>query len=268
MTTQFYTEWTGIKNVGSTCYLNSVLQMMLAVNRKNDTDMAKVTTTPEYAIQYEKLRTAFNKTLEMSEGVTIKPSAFVKLWSKHFRLGIQHDAHEFFINLIEKCGFDFSKFKIKTIIKKENEEDSLTEWDAYHLLLSIKNSSDLQILINNYSQEVELEDATTKKDILLTAPNVLFIQVKRWNEDTLQRLSTNITLPDSLMLKVQDKDYKYKLKAYVHHFGASTDSGHYICDLNDDKNWIRVNDTIVVKREKDSKSNTAYILAYIKDESN
>ena len=32
---------------------------------------------------------------------------------------------------------------------KENEEESVTKWDAYHLLLSIKRSSDLQILINN-----------------------------------------------------------------------------------------------------------------------
>jgi len=264
MTTQFSNKWTGLKNVGNTCYLNSVLQMMLALRRNHKLDISKLTTVPEYAIQYEKLREAFNKTLEMKENVLIKPSAFVNLWSKHFKVGIQHDAHEFFINLIEKCGFDFSKFKIKTIVNKEDEESSITEWDAYHLLISIKQSSDLQILINNYSNEIELEDGSKKQDIILSAPEILFIQIKRWNSDTLQRLSTNITLPKELTLTVQDNEIKYKLMAFIHHYGVSTDSGHYICDLCSNDTWLRVNDQIVVEHNLESKSNTAYILAYVK----
>eukprot|EP01060_Flectonema_neradi_P014275 TRINITY_DN20980_c0_g1_i1.p1 TRINITY_DN20980_c0_g1~~TRINITY_DN20980_c0_g1_i1.p1 ORF type:complete len:566 (+),score=88.31 TRINITY_DN20980_c0_g1_i1:38-1735(+) len=60
----------------------------------------------------------------------------------------------------------------------------------------------------------------------------------------------------------------YSLRSVVHHYGASTSSGHYVTDfLGEDAVWYHANDSIISECSSPSKeSKTCYLLFYERDQ--
>lgn len=84
-------------NIGNTCYINSILQLFF--NFKNSKPLGNNKASLLFQKIIEIVQDSTNK-----ETFNPKPLLDYLNWNSKFRFGLQHDAHESFMYLIEKLG--------------------------------------------------------------------------------------------------------------------------------------------------------------------
>ena len=89
----------------------------------------------------------------------------------------------------------------------------------------------------------KLKQATSQK-FLISTPNILYIQLLRFDDFQGQKNETKITPENILVLPNEDK---YKLVCIGNHLGPFINNGHYQALIKIGTNWIKADDTNLTK---------------------
>jgi ubiquitin C-terminal hydrolase len=213
-----------LKNLGNTCFINSILQCFDHLNGFHAW-MDELTPTSVLVQEYNDLR----KLMRCNGGIS--PGRFVHAVYTQlpFQRGQQADAHEFLIYLLDalKCPL-FQGKQISCVDTTRLEEPFLT------LLLPVHST--LEACMNAYFNKEEVEwggKRVMKWYEVDTLPPILCLVLKRFT-NTNHKNNTMVDIP------LQYKDYE--LQCVCNHYGG-TNGGHYTatvytdiwCEFSDDQ---------------------------------
>ena len=275
----------GLINEGTTCYMNSLLQLLFMIKyfkkaifnmkiKKNSYQTSKI-----YSIQklfYEMMKKDRPKAVSTTHLIT----SFG--WNEE-QVRVQRDIQEFFIVLSEIIEKEISTLKEKNTFKylfegkvtskikcinvnfESSKEETFTD-----IQLPVKNCNNLIEAFNKYT-EVEVlngkeqyqtekygkQDA--KKDLLFSSlPKILVLQLNRFRyspeKNEMEKINDRFEFSNELNLEKYTLNYgniypEYECIGVVVHVGG-IDGGHYfsfIKHINDKKEsvWYKFNDSVV-----------------------
>ena len=276
-------KYIGLKNMSSTCYMNSILQQIFMIPMLRETLLS--IQNPDKKNVLFQLQLLFSA-LKVYESQYYDPTSFVLANKLNFYE--QMDADEYFGMLIDKIEND-----IKSIFVDEKENkykelfrvffgikalDELKFVDCGHkryneffynnIQLEVKGFNNLNNSLKNYFK-TEIMDGENKincegcnmkrtchkRQIFKSLPNILVVNLKRFEFDyntmLKSKLNNYFEFPFELDMKEyliedhQEINTKYELTGITIHFGFS-DYGHYY-DLikSPDGKWYKFNDNCV-----------------------
>lgn len=288
----------GFRNLGNTCYLNSVLQCLTYTPPLANFCLRNLHSSVckswdghcPFCLVEKRILRSLNSDIPHDAPVNIQRS--LELFAKHFRSGRQEDAHEFLRYLIEACndvcvklykarnsqGGKASKGEPDTIVKDifggvlqsqvkclscEAESNKMDE--IMDISLDILHASSLKEAFSRYFQSELLDGnnkyrcekckklSTARKQMsIFQAPNVLVIQLKRFEDSYGGKIDRSIIFEERLALSghmcrdSQDVRPEYTLFGTIVHSGYSQDSGHYYAYVKDaNSHWYCCNDAHV-----------------------
>ncbi|PIN12786.1 Ubiquitin-specific protease [Handroanthus impetiginosus] len=318
----------GLRNLGNTCYLNSVLQCLtytpplanfcLRFLHSSICDFgAGKEKKGECPFCILEKRIARSLSSEAASDAPLKINSCLRIYADHFRAGRQEDAHEFLRYVIDAChntclrlkklqqqqrgkngianGGDISGTG-ETVVKEifggalqsqvkclscgaeSNKVDEIMD-----ISLDILHSGSLREAMQKFFQPEVLDGnnkykcenckklvAARKQLSILQAPNVLVIQLKRFEGMFGGKVDKAIAFDETLVLsshmckRSQDQHPEYNLFGTIVHSGSSPDSGHYYAYIKDAiGRWYCCNDSNVsVSTLQDVLSEKAYILFF------
>ncbi|GER33619.1 ubiquitin carboxyl-terminal hydrolase [Striga asiatica] len=321
----------GLRNLGNTCYLNSVLQCLtytpplanfcLRFFHSSVCDSKKEKRECAFCILERRIALSLNS--EAVVDAPLKINRCLRIYAEHFRAGRQEDAHEFLRYVIDAChntclrlkklqqqqqrgktgaanGGDISG-STETVVKEifGGELQSQVKClscgaesnkidDIMDISLDILHSGSLKEALQKFFQPEVLDGnnkykcdscerlvAARKQMTILQAPNVLVIQLKRFEGLFGGKVDKPIAFDEALVLsshmckgsKVRDENIaevrqiciviffsfsesdqypEYGLFGTIVHSGFSPDSGHYYAYIKDATGrWFCCNDSYV-----------------------
>ncbi|BFU24980.1 ubiquitin carboxyl-terminal hydrolase domain containing protein [Entamoeba histolytica] len=274
----------GIRNLGSTCYLNSILQQLYGDVYFRNSMLLIDSIKPEQPF-LSSLRDLFIKLMRSS--IVIDPRTEVsEMRNKKYGIikpGVQRDACEMLMEILDSVSDELKGNLGINALKKSYLIEALTEirsCDCSHnqqrveehvvLPLEIKGlknlEESLEILTGTeyigdkqYKCEECHKQINIKKQMFLhQLPNTLIFQLKRFdfNLQTFQqeKINSRFLFPDYINLRpftfTKIKDEEYCLAGVIVHSGNCT-GGHYTSYIKDGSKWFLCNDeqVIEVKRE-------------------
>ncbi|KAL3046444.1 hypothetical protein OYC64_004445 [Pagothenia borchgrevinki] len=283
-------KYHGLENQGSTCYLNSVLQVLFMTKDFREAVEGYTSANPDSE--------HIDLQLESLFGDLKSYSAYTYKITK--KLGIknvyeQQDAAEYFEKILAKTSDDASKIFHGQLTHKTTCSSCGTEIDAagpfWNLTLALEDSYSQNYSVVNgiekYFRESSLNgenrmycekcddksDATTKC-VINHHPEVLMLLLKRFEFDyySMRYVKINCTVDVPCTLQIPENQ-PYELYAVVEHSGDLR-SGHYIATIKseDDGRWHSFNDSCVTllhsqpfQSDTFQKSSSAYLLFYRKE---
>lgn len=317
----------GLKNLGNSCYLNSVLQCLtytpplanFCLNNLHSSS-CDVTSEPDkkrdcpFCILEKRIVRSLSIDLTLDSPAKIVNC--LRIFAEHFKCGRQEDAHEFLRYVIDAChntclrlkklqqqrvrkninGSVGESFGGNTIVKEifggslqsqvkclscgteSNKVD-----DIMDICLEISNCSSVKDAMKRFF-EAEILDgnnkykcerckklvAAKKQMSILQAPNVLVVQLKRFEGIFGGKIDRVVAFEEILVLSSfmckasQDPHPEYSLFATIVHSGFSPESGHYYAYIKDAMNrWYCCNDSYVtLSTLQEVLSEKAYILFF------
>ncbi|KAK5624018.1 hypothetical protein CRENBAI_019893 [Crenichthys baileyi] len=254
-------EYHGLRNQGSTCYLNSVLQVLFMTEDFKEA-VGRCPNDCGYPIDHQ-LNTLFENLKERT-GETYKVTQ---------KLGIdkvneQRDAAEYLEKILTLASDEASKiFKgqlVNRTVCGDCDEETDEEKPFWNLPLPLRHSSDENYSVREAIQEFFKDSHFTKdnqlycetcqgkrdatiKCIVNNHPEVLILLLKRFEFNYYQMSYVKNTRVVDVPWTVQiPENQTYELYAFVEHFG-SLKSGHYTATIKsqDEDRWYNFNDSFV-----------------------
>ncbi|KAJ4981850.1 hypothetical protein NE237_032687 [Protea cynaroides] len=303
----------GLKNLGNTCYLNSVLQCLtytppLANFCLKHQHSALCDSTSEADRKRDcpfcilEKRIVRSLSIDLPLDAPSKIQSCLKIFAEHFRFGRQEDAHEFLRYVIDACHNTCLRLKKlqqqqrqcrkadescngissfgggDTIVKEifggalqsqvkclscgaeSNKTDDFMDicldlFQCYSLKEAMQRFFQPELLdgSNKYKCEKCKKLVVARKQMsILKAPNILVIQLKRFEGINGGKIDRPIAFEDVLVLSShmckasQDQCPEYNLFGTIVHSGYSQDSGHYYAYIKDAiGRWYCCNDSQV-----------------------
>lgn len=274
-----------LKNIGNTCYANSLIQALM-----NSTNVTNYLTEIHKELERHQLPEAIKdsplcylykifiiKSTAKQRDVLIEPKDFLESVIKQvpdFKIGIQHDSHEFFVYLLSSFDETIQKINSQYNTKFHSFSDlfiyhsitsqqclmcgniSKTEEDFNCFYLSIKERNSLNSRLKQSQQPEYLQGegkrfcnkCKIKQEMKIQCkytkiPPVVVFQLQRFefNRETckMTKLHQHIPFPSAIDLNSKH----YELKSVVVHIGASLSSGHFIAVLFIHEKWILASDS-------------------------
>ncbi len=278
----------GLVNDSSVCYLNSLLQCLMANDKfnkqlkkipENNVINAYITLLNGINFHFKRIQKPFKVNPTGIKSVLFENSNLIK--------GRQEDADETLVLLLDKIGNENNKYfksSIRTYMKCfACQHNSFKDEELYQIYLDISHErSTVYNCLNNYIKPEELvgykcdncgDKSETKKALLPInfGDNIVFVikqYQKSYRRIPLQTLE-EIDLGDYLFdesNKKQNISRKYHLVGAILHLGG-TGGGHYqsICkktnDLSESK-WYLFDDEHFEQLDDLEQINNAYMLFY------
>ncbi|XP_057465459.1 ubiquitin carboxyl-terminal hydrolase 25-like [Actinidia eriantha] len=291
----------GLKNLGNSCYLNSVLQCLtytpplanFCLNHHHSSSCdyaAEPERKRDCAFCILEKRIARSLSSDLALDTPSKMNSCLRIFAEHFRFGRQEDAHEFLRYVIDACHntcLRLKKLRRKgggegfgggTVVKEifggalqsqvkclscgaeSNKVDEIMDisLDVLHnssLRESLQKFFHAEVLDGNNKYKCENCKklvAARKQMSLLQAPNILVIQLKRFEGIFGGKIDKTIAFEEVLVLSnymckaSQDAHPQYNLFGTIVHSGFSPDSGHYYAYIKDAMGrWYCCNDSFV-----------------------
>lgn len=247
----------GIKNFGSTCYINSTLHLLFSIEKFKQSLIQKEALNDELSsIQY-----MFQK-LEYSILNPINSRRIISnflMFEENINPVQQMDATEFLNHLFDKLSKEnldsFFKIGLRRSISCclchnlniKNEESYLLQLEvigntSLHDCLNKYIDKEMMIQENKYYCEhcQSLQDAEKSVEFS-SLPENLFIAFTRFQYDPNKRKMVTINNECLFYNKLKLNQKKYRLKGIVIHIG-NEEGGHYIALVNNKGTWLRFND--------------------------
>ena len=271
----------GLKNLGCTCYMNSLLQVFYNINLFRECLLKCKCKAENKNSLYEVQKIFFN--LKYLRNGYYTPESFVNNYDDEILNPHQQmDVDEFFSNLLDKLENRIKNTDNENLIKyffQGKLNDSLTfQEGCEHHRTNVTNFYSIQLQVMNKKNIYESLDTLTEGELMNgdncifcpqcnkkfpalksqsfnKLPRILMFVLKRFefNFDTMAKIKINdlyeFPLDLDMSKYIQNNDNnKYRLKSVVVHMGHS-EGGHYYAYIKDEKSnvWHQFNDTSVTK---------------------
>ena len=294
---EFHTfAYKGLKNLGNTCYFNSVLQAIfhcpafteaignlppeaISIDVINHLQLLLREITTTNALPYitpTKCLTAIsNIPMCQQAGMSVN--------------GTQQDASELLTHLLEYFEENYKSlsdiFEGKLVSTQTCQQCSYSRsknqpFKQYSLQMDIPLSHEIQTrglykLMDYYHQgeillgykcgQCDSQNSTVKKLSISILPKILVIHLSRFCG--VMKIKDFVTFPANLTIKnivdESETQTKYSINAIVVHKGISISVGHYICYFRADQKWWKADDHIVTEVTWPTvKKKKSYLLFY------
>ena len=241
----------GLDNLGNTCYMNSVVQLLRYIKPVVQ-NLVKVVPKDEGLRHFVDL--LYQGSTPQKFAACLKGFGFDPIY--------QHDAHEFLLTMLDKL---YERIDVKnpfegqctTILTCKNGHTS-TRVDPF-VCLSINGGIEDGILGLMEPEEVECkcekcDETTMTKTLDLKPSDVVCIHYKRFNID--KKLRYNVPILHAWN--------GYQLVGVCNHVGV-LHGGHYTASVRSDNGWLLMNDDYVKKIDGLPKeSRVPYIMVYVR----
>jgi len=276
------TPYAGMVNLGSTCYLNSIMQTLFHI-KEFERELFKQSLGKK-TLEMQKLFYQLEKEAEY-----VKTASFANVFKLNEPLDDQQDVQEFFKVLLDELekeakGTEFFDYientfygTLAAMVECENgcKSERTEKYNDIQLVLGMQSAADskssLEDALRAYVNTTTLEEPNlykcdqhgyvkaTKKDYFKTFPPVLFFQIKRFNMnyDTgdVYKLNGYFSFPQSIDLApyTEERDEKnvYALYSVIVHLGDGLSEGHYYTYIRKGAEWYKFNDCYVTKSSKE-----------------
>ncbi|XP_043079531.1 ubiquitin carboxyl-terminal hydrolase 21-like isoform X5 [Puntigrus tetrazona] len=277
----------GLLNQGATCFLNAALQVLFMTQEFRDRVLRAPRSTSE------RLESALKKLFEeLSHQDPDAPSVSTKGVIQ--ALGIervyeQQDAVEYFLDILEKVGFNLAEVfrgTMRNLRRCSRNHESYDDSDFKSIQISL-NTRDgpytLENGVESYFASTKLvgddqmycEECDEKSDTIWSCeiseyPAVLALHLKRFVYDYCSNRFVKNHCPMDVPLQLRLQKQEYWLYAVVNHRGSRY-GGHYTADIlaPEDNKWFCFDDSRVTEtnESKLKGSREAYLLLYQKTSS-
>ncbi|KAK7243986.1 hypothetical protein RIF29_38801 [Crotalaria pallida] len=295
----------GLKNLGNSCYLNSVLQCLtytpplanFCLRFQHSSLCDSAASSCPFCILEKQIARSLR--VDLTQDAPSKIQSCLRIFAEHFRCGRQEDAHEFLRYVIDACHN--TCLRLKKLRRKEGgggggggggdaggggssivkeifggalqsqvkclncgyESNKVDE--MMDISLDVFHSNSLRDSMQKFFQPEVLDGnnkykcdsckklvAAKKQMSILQAPNVLVIQLKRFEGILGGKIDKAVAFEEILVLSSfmckasQDPLPEYKLFGTIVHSGYSPESGHYYAYIKDAMGrWYCCNDSCV-----------------------
>lgn len=261
----------GFQNLGNTCYMNSLLQVMINLPAVHYflQEGSHSCPSPCLLCDIKQVASAARKS-------NTSPRALVSHLpqvSSTFKPLRQQDPHELFLLLLNKSEKSLRSFfegKLKSTITCPKGHKSVTSEPFFNITLDISNSSSVQLSMAKFFEpdrgipgylcsQCGSRVPITKAYQLETLPSVLAIQLNRFDRFA-RKVNKAVRFDEEI--KLDDK--RFELCGLVEHLGGSITSGHYVAYVRaPNKAWYKADDSFVSTIRGDSiKDVKPYLLFY------
>ena len=254
----------GLKNIGSTCYMNSVLQ---SIHKLIGQGYVKSSPVPrELSKLCQKMKNIRH---------VVSPTTFWRAFTNDkaaFRPRQPHDANEFFVNLLDLLPEEMLPRKFLFKVQPKLACDSCKHVSisapekSFNLIVCCKHKTLNELATESLASEFIAEakcpscseiGSVTKTSNVTLFPHYFAINVKRFKCDGANVTKIFTLIRDPLM-PIQIEGNSYSVEAVVCHTGLP-DSGHYVALVKDRnfKSWWLCNDSIVTEVDMSKASEEA-----------
>ncbi|EAX98678.1 Clan CA, family C19, ubiquitin hydrolase-like cysteine peptidase [Trichomonas vaginalis G3] len=256
----------GLLNFSTTCYINAVLQNMIAMPNvlAPILDLPANGLTP-FVMELRKLLAL----IRYGRGTPLNITHFTETVPE-FEPNLQQDAHEFFDLVINKltkeipdpevinqqlCG----KIMNEICNSKTGEVLTSNEESFYYLTLAIKGLKNIVQTFEKFFEDSEISGGyridsgeyvqAVRRNRVVTWPNYLVLQLQRWDYAYLSRERSKLTQELQFPVEITPPSCadKYQLTGVIVHEGEA-DSGHYMAIVRNEtgNDWYFCNDQDIV----------------------
>ena len=288
-----------LTNLGNTCYLNSVLQILFQVNTVVPFDI-----WINHLLLVDKIQCtnslpllAFYKFLYLcklstiSEGELADFVYLLKSINPFFDYKTQRDAHEALILLLDIfsniCNLPLKDNKISTVPEFVDSffsgiyktsficqlcQETNIYYEPFHHITVQPNTDIFSYLAKDFRENKNLtcrKCTIQSSQSLCTSyqemPNMLLIQINRFSVSNLHGRPRKNNHPFGIYENIKLGLINYTLLGLIEHHGVFIDSGHYVSYIRQSNKWYHCDDKHITETNLLTLSNNVYLMFYAKE---
>jgi ubiquitin C-terminal hydrolase len=255
----------GLTNLGNTCYLNSILQVIkfLRYNKHLDNYNLDFLDTIDSLIYSN----SNNSRLESTRKVHL----LLCTYDNFFNNNIQQDAHEAFLNIINNNNIHLNIFTgsadtsfICNLCFTYSDYNESFNFITRQVSDMNTNYFYRQKTMNKFCMNCKKDSLHTTTYTIKEYPDVLVILINRYiitNSGRCSKNNRNIIIDNTITYN----NYTYNIFGIINHIGSSTSNGHYISLIKTDNKWFKCDDSNInnITIDMPHNSSEAYMLFYM-----